>query len=69
MRHYLNGELIARVPRNDTFPVQINVAELGNWNDRGRSERVAIRHFSGAMDEFLLFDRVLTDAEIQKLAQ
>jgi hypothetical protein len=69
VRHYLNGELIARVPRNDTFPVQINVAELGNWNDRGRSERVAIRHFSGAMDEFLLFDRVLTDAEIQKLAQ
>jgi hypothetical protein len=45
------------------------LAELGNWNNHGHSDRVAIRHFSGVMDEFLLFNRVLTPEEIRKLAQ
>ena len=69
MRHYLNGDLIAKLARKDTFPVRLTVAELGNWNDGGRRDRVAIRHFSGVMDEFLLFNRALSEAEIARLAE
>jgi Concanavalin A-like lectin/glucanases superfamily/FecR protein len=69
VRHYLNGDLIAKLPRKDLFPVRLTVAELGNWNDGGRKDRVAIRHFSGVMDEFLLFNRALSDPEITRLAQ
>jgi hypothetical protein len=69
VRHYLNGELIARVPRQVMFPVRMTLAELGNWNDGKRGDAVAIRHFSGVMDEFMLFGRVLSEAEIQRLAR
>jgi hypothetical protein len=69
VRHYLNGDLIAKLTRKDTFPVRLTVAELGNWNDGGRHDRVAIRHFSGVMDEFLLFNRALSEAEIARLAE
>ena len=33
-----------------------------------RHDRVAIRHFSGVMDEFLLFNCALNKAEITELA-
>ena len=69
VRHYLNGELIARVPRQVMFPVRMTLAELGNWNDGKRGDAVAIRHLSGVMDEFMLFNRVLSEAEIQRLAR
>lgn len=69
VRHYLNGELVARVPRQAMFPVKMPLAELGNWNNDSRDGAVAIRHFSGVMDEFLLFNRVLSEAEIQSLAR
>ena len=69
VRHYLNGKLAARVPRESSFPIRLGVADLGNWNDGGRKDHVAIRHFSGAMDEFMLFSRALSEAEIRKLAR
>lgn len=51
------------------YEEELGVAELGNWNDRKGRGDVAIRHLSSAMDEFALYDRVLTDAEIRKLAE
>lgn len=68
VRHYANGTLLARLPLKDTSPLKLGIAELGNWNDR-RTTNVAIRHLSGAMDEFALWDRVLTDLEIKALAK
>lgn len=69
VRHYLNGKLIISRPRLETFPLSMPLAELGNWNNHDRSNRVAIRHFSGVMDEFLLFNRVLSVEEIASLAE
>lgn len=68
VRHYMNGRLMAREERSKFFPTRLTVAELGNWNDGRQSGSVAIRHFSGVMDEFMLFNRVLSEAEIAKLA-
>ncbi|MDP1587764.1 MAG: LamG domain-containing protein, partial [Prosthecobacter sp.] len=69
VRHYANGSLLARLPLKDASPLKIGIAELGNWNDGRKSGSVAIRHLSGAMDEFALWDRALGDAEIAALAK
>jgi hypothetical protein len=69
VRHYLNGELVARLPRLHTFQLQMPLAELGNWNNGGRVGSSAIRHFSGLMDEFMLFARALSDRELEQCAQ
>ena len=68
IRHYANGDLQARLSLKDASPLKVGIAELGNWNDR-RSKGVAIRHLSGAMDEFALWDRALSDAEISALGR
>jgi hypothetical protein len=69
VRHYAEGELIATLPVKDATPLRIGIAELGNWNDSRQKGGVAIRHLSGAMDEFALWDRVLRDDEITGLAR
>ena len=69
VRHYADGELRVRLPLEDASPLRPGMAELGNWNDQRRQGGVAIRHLSGAMDEFTLWSRPLSDAEIQKLAR
>lgn len=69
VRHYANGELLTRSPLKETTPLKIGIAELGNWSDRRNQGGVAIRHLSGAMDEFALWDRVLSDSEIASLAK
>lgn len=69
VRHYVGGALVATEKVRNLFPLHPGMAELGNWNDRPRGDRVAIRHFSGAMDEFLLFQRPLEAQEIAELAR
>lgn len=69
VRHYANGGLAARLPIKDASPLSIGIAELGNWNDLHSPSGVAIRHLSGTMDEFALWDRALSDTEIAALAQ
>ena len=68
VRHYANGTLLAKSPLKNLSPLKPGIAELGNWNDR-RTNGVAIRHLSGTMDEFALWDRVLTEAEIKAMAR
>jgi hypothetical protein len=69
VRHYINGTLQAREPVKNLFPLRLVTADLGNWNNGTRSDRTAIRHFSGAMDEFAIYTRVLNNAEIAALAE
>lgn len=69
VRHYANGELLTRSKLKHTQALKIGIAELGNWNDGRKTGGVAIRHLSGAMDEFTLWDRALSDAEIATLAK
>ena len=69
VRHYADGEVVARLPLHDATPLRPGIAELGNWNDQRRQGGVAIRHLSGAIDEFALWRRPLADAEIRALAR
>lgn len=67
--HYANGALLTRSRLKDITLLKFGIAELGHWNDRHNQGGVTIRHLSGAMDEFALWDRVLSDVEIASLTQ
>lgn len=69
VRHFANGELLASLPLKDASPLKLGIAELGNWSDHRHEGGIAIRHLSGAMDEFALWDRALRDAEIAAFAR
>ena len=64
--HYLNGRPVSDKPLKISPPFRIGTAELGNWNARGfpDGDPFLIRNFSGAMDEFCLFRRALTEVEL-----
>lgn len=68
-RHYVNGALVSEKALKIGPPYHVGAAELGNWNAMGFPEKdpFMIRNFSGAMDEFCLFSRALSDREIQSL--
>ncbi len=66
--HYVDGLAVAILPLRGTAPVKIGLAELGNWNDRPGSERVAMRHLSGAIEEFAIWSRVLRPEEVREMA-
>jgi hypothetical protein len=66
---YVNGRMVSDKPLKMRPPFRIGTAELGNWNARGFPENdpFMIRNFSGAMDEFCLFNRALSGAEVRAL--
>jgi hypothetical protein len=67
--HYVNGVAVSTESFKPDPPFRIGAAELGNWNVKGASDKNPnlIRNFSGAMDEFCLFNRPLTEQEIRAL--
>lgn len=67
--HYVNGVPVGEKALNIKPPFRIGTAELGNWNAKGfpREDPFMIRNFSGAMDEFHLFNRALKGDEIRAL--
>jgi hypothetical protein len=67
--HYVNGRPVSEKRLRIHPPFRIGTAELGNWNARGfpDSDPFMIRNFSGAMDEFCLFRRALSSAEVRAL--
>ena len=67
--HYVNGAAVARHGLRYGPPFRLDSAELGNWNAHGGSPAAPdlIRNLSGAIDEFELFDRALSAAELREL--
>ncbi len=66
---YLNGVPVSQQTLKVGPPFRLGSAELGNWNSRGDSHPAPAlsRNLSGAFDEFELFSRALSDAEIRDL--
>jgi hypothetical protein len=69
LTHYVNGLAVSQEDLKHPPPYRIGAAELGNWNpgEMPRKPPFLIRNFSGTMDEFALFTRALSNAEIQTL--
>ena len=67
--HYVNGEPVSRHALKLGPPFRLGPAELGNWNARSGPTPAPslIRNLSGSLDEFELFRRALSDAEIREL--
>jgi ferric-dicitrate binding protein FerR (iron transport regulator) len=70
VRFYVNGERLSRHPLKGSVVPKPALAELGNWmpapDYRGSH---AVRNFVGAMDDFSLCARALSDAEVRQLAE
>ncbi len=67
--HYVNGQPVSRHEVRQGPPYRLGASEVGNWNPVGfpGDDPFLIRNFSGALDEFCLFGRALTDTEIRNL--
>jgi len=67
--HYVDGVPVSRHALKQSPPYRLGPAELGNWNAPSSPQAVPteIRNLSGSFDEFVLFSRALTDAEIRDL--
>ena len=64
--HYRDGALQGRVKLKEVVPLTIGNAEIGNWTPPPKDSR-QIRQFNGRIDEMLIFDEALSDAEISQL--
>jgi hypothetical protein len=67
--HYFNGVPVSQHALKQSPPFRIGPAELGNWKVRSGPNPAPnlVRNLSGALDEFALFSRALTDEEIHEL--
>ncbi len=67
--HYLNGSPVSRHVLNIGPPFRVGSAELGNWTARSGPNPAPslIRNLSGSFDEFELFSRALSAAEVHEL--
>jgi ferric-dicitrate binding protein FerR (iron transport regulator) len=66
MRHYVNGQEVAKGPLKRPVPVRLGLTNLGNC-DWITSDYKPVRNFNGRIDEFLMFGRALTAAEISAM--
>ena len=69
--HYVDGEAVARVPIPVRQVLKFGAVELGNWNaaERVFTDGQPVRNFIGRIDEFGLFARALSDAEVRRHAE
>lgn len=65
--HYVDGKPVRQDGLRFDVPLRIGDCELGNWNVGSRRDRQPIRNLSGCLDEFLLYKRALSAADIQRL--
>jgi hypothetical protein len=65
--NYVDGVVVSREATRFELPLRIGSADLGNWSIGARNTSYPVRHFSGLVDEFLLYQRALGDEEIAAL--
>jgi len=65
----VNGSPVSRHALSIGPPFRVGSAELGNWNARSGPNPTSslARNLSGSLDEFELFSRALSGAEIHEL--
>jgi hypothetical protein len=69
VRFFVNGACLSRHPMKKPVVLTPALVELGNWTPSPDKRQQPVRNFAGCMDEFSLFSRALSDAEVRKLAQ
>ena len=64
--HYFNGVPVSRHDLVNVVGVRIGAAEIGNWNPNNIKSQT-LRSLNGRIDEFGLFSRAFSDAEVQAI--
>lgn len=67
--HYLDGTPVSHHKIEKPVPLVIGPAEIGNWRPQKHSGAHSIRSLNGRLDEFAVFGRALSAAEISRLYQ
>ncbi len=70
--HWIDEKRISRqvIEKPDDFlPIRFGAMELGNYRPTGKVGTQDVRNFNGRMDEFMLFNRALSDVELNKIYQ
>jgi len=62
--HSFNGRRVFSKPLRVDQPIQIGMAEIGNWVVPERPKSLAIRNFIGRMDELTIWNCALDEREI-----
>ncbi len=72
VRHVIDEKVISRetIDAPEHFlPIKFGAMELGNYRPAGKSGTQDVRNFNGRMDEFMLFNRALSDGELVEIFQ
>jgi hypothetical protein len=64
--HYVDGAEISREKVRIPTKLKINAAEIGNWVPEDMLDN-RVRSLNGRMDEFILFDGALSNADISRI--
>lgn len=74
--HFVDGEEVSRSMLDDSIPLQFGRATLGNYFDPDYAEHAkwqdldeswSFRNWTGAIDEFVLFSRIIDPKELTQL--
>ena len=65
--HYVDGRPVTREAIQSDVGLRLGDMEIGNWDIATYRTRQPTRHFTGCMDEFVLFSRALRETEVQRL--
>lgn len=63
---YCDGDVVSRMPWKSSKEFDFTAAEIGNWEHKDRSE-ARFGNFGGAISEFILLGRGLTEEEITSM--
>jgi hypothetical protein len=69
MKHFVNGREVTAAPMARRVPVQLGMANLGNFDGSNPASPTSglVRSFTGRIDEFALLTRALTAEEITSM--
>ena len=73
--NFIDGDLVLEAafwesgsnPPRDPITLRLGACELGNWSPRRDYDNWLLRGFNGRMDEFVVFNRALSDDEVRSL--
>ncbi len=72
VKHMIDEKVISRetIDGPEHFlPIRFGAMELGNYRPAGKSGTQDVRNFNGRMDEFMLFNRALSDEQLVEIFQ
>ncbi len=67
--HYVNGQILERLPIAEPRTLSIGIADIGNWPSRdwAKGTKWETRHLIGSMGEFLISKRAFPPRDIRRL--